>query len=107
MRKNLNLLLTSLLLVSLHAAATPASLSIENFNIRGGQTKTMLIDLNHPSDQITLVQFDMQLPEGLSIATADGDFAVDIAGRTTQKKHSLECKAVGSGYRFLMYSSSK
>ena len=106
MRKNLYLLLTSLLLVSLHAAATPASLSIENFNIRGGQTKTMLIDLNNPSDQITLVQFDMQLPEGLSIATADGDFAVDIAGRTTQKKHSLECKAVDSGYRFLMYSSS-
>ena len=106
MRKKLCLLLTSLLLVAVHAVATPASLSIQNFSIRGGETKTMYINLNNPSDQITLVQFDMQLPEGLSITTSDGEYSVDIAGRTTARKHSLECKAVGGAYRFLMYSSS-
>ena len=106
MRKKLCLFLTSLLLVAVHAVATPASLSIQNFSIRGGETKVMYINLNNPSDQITLVQFDMQLPEGLSIPMSDGDYSVDIAGRTTQKKHSLECKAVGGAYRFLLYSSS-
>ena len=106
MRKKLCLFLTSLLLVAVHAVAAPASLSIQNFSIRGGETKVMYINLNNPSDQITLVQFDMQLPEGLSIPMSDGDYSVDIAGRTTQKKHSLECKAVGGAYRFLLYSSS-
>ena len=104
MRKKLCLLLTSLLLVTVHAVATPASLSIQNFSIRGGETKVMNINLNNPSDQITLVQFDMSLPEGLSIVKADGDFAVDIAGRT--KKHTLECSEVSGGYRFLLFSTS-
>ena len=64
----------------------------------------MKINLNNPSDQITLVQFDMNLPEGLSIVKTDGDFAVDIAGRT--KKHTLECSEVSGGYRFLLFSTS-
>lgn len=104
MRKKLCLLLTTLLLVAVYAMATPASLSIQNFSIRGGETKVMKINLNNPSDQITLVQFDMNLPEGLSIVKTDGDFAVDIAGRT--KKHTLECSEVSGGYRFLLFSTS-
>ena len=104
MRKKLFLLLTSLMLTSVYAAATPSSLSIENFTIRGGETKTMFIDLNNPSDEITCVEFYMKLPEGLSVATSDGDLAVDIAGRT--KKHTLECSQTAGGYHFLLVSTS-
>ena len=104
MRKKVYLFLTVLLLTSLHAAAVPASLSIEDFSISAGETKEMLIDLNNPSDQITLVQFDMSLPAGLSIANLDDD--VDIAGRTTYKKHSLDVNEVNGVVRFLLWSSS-
>ena len=74
-------------LLPLVGSAANSTLSIESFNIKAGETQTMLIDLNNPSQQVTLVELYMQLPEGLSLAT--GDDSYDIAGRTTWKKHSL------------------
>ena len=74
-------------LLPLVGSAANSTLSIEPFNIKAGETQTMLIDLNNPSQQVTLVELYMQLPEGLSLAA--GDDSYDIAGRTTWKKHSL------------------
>lgn len=89
------------------ASATSATLSIEEFTIKAGETKEMLIDLNNPNDEITLVQFDMILPIGLSITMEDGEMAIDIAGRTTWKKHSLNANTLATGEtRFLLNSSS-
>ena len=81
-----------------------AKLSIESFDIKAGETKTMMIDMQNPEDQVTLVQFDLRLPSGLSIAS--GDDAIDIAGRTTWKKHTLATNAVDGITRFLLYSST-
>ena len=105
-KRKVHLLLVALLLMPLHAAATPANLAIEEFGIRGGETKEMLIDLNCPDGNITLVQFDMKLPTGLSIVKEDGEFLVDIAGRTTWKKHSLNTSVVGTATRFLLASNT-
>ena len=88
------------------AAATPATLSIEDFTIVAGQTQTMLIDLNNPDTEVTLVQFDLRLPTGLSIAVEEEELAVDIAGRTTWKKHSLSTSSVNGATRFLLASQS-
>ena len=81
-----------------------AKLTIEDFTIKAGETQTMLIDLQNPDDQVTLVQFDLRLPDGLSIAT--GDDAIDIAGRTTWKKHTLTSNAIDGITRILLYSST-
>lgn len=81
-----------------------AKLSIESFDIKAGETKTMMIDMQNPENQVTLVQFDLRLPSGLSITT--GDDAIDIAGRTTWKKHTLTSNAVDGITRFLLYSST-
>lgn len=81
-----------------------AKLSIEPFEIKAGETKTMLIDMQNPDDQVTMVQFDLRLPDGLSIAT--GDDAVDIAGRTTWRKHTLTSKAINGLTRILLYSAT-
>jgi len=81
-----------------------AKLSIESFEIKAGENKTMLIDMQNPEDQVTLVQFDLRLPDGLSIAT--GDDAIDIAGRTTWKKHTLTSNATNGVTRILLYSST-
>jgi hypothetical protein len=85
---------------------TPATLSIEDFTISAGETQTMLIDLNNPDTQVTLVQFDLRLPTGLSIAVENEELAVDIAGRTTWKKHSLSTSSVNGATRFLLASQS-
>jgi len=88
------------------AAQTNTKLSIEDFTIRAGQTKTMSIDVNNPDMEVTLVQFDMQLPAGLSIAIEDDEFVTDIA-RTTYKKHSLNTNVLDDGsIRFLLSSTS-
>ena len=84
-----------------------ASLSIEPFNIKAGETKTMTINLNNPNDELTLVQFDLHLPQGLSIKTAGGDLDIDMCERTNWRKHTLDANKVdGDTYRFLLYSSS-
>ena len=84
-----------------------AALAIESFSIKAGETKTMTIDLNNPNDELTLVQFDLHLPKGLSIKTVGGDLGIDMCDRTNWRKHSLEANEVdGGAYRFLLYSSS-
>ena len=81
-----------------------AKLSIQDFTIKAGETKTMLIDMQNPNDQVTLVQFDLRLPDGLSIAT--GNDATDIAGRTTWRKHTLTSNATNGVTRIMLYSST-
>ena len=83
-----------------------ARLSIEDFKIKAGEEKEMLIDLTNPNDEITLVQFDLHLPEGLTIKKNGTDLDFDIAGRTTWRKHTLDGNETEDGYRFLLYSSS-
>ena len=48
-------------------AQNSTRLSVEDFTISGGETKTMTVDLDNPDMQVTLVQFDLVLPEGLSV----------------------------------------
>ena len=83
-----------------------AELSIEDFSIRAGETKEMLVSLKNPDTDLTLLQFDLRLPAGLSIAKEGDDEGVDIAGRTTWKKHSLRSNAVGDVTRILLASNA-
>ena len=79
-------------------------LIIQPFSIKAGETKEMVIYLENDKD-ITLVQFDMMLPDGLTIPVdADDELLIAIAGRTTTNKHSLDASAIGGGYRFLLAS---
>ena len=88
-------------------AGSSASLSIEPFDIKAGETKEMVIDLSNSQDEITLVQFDLRLPDGLTLKETGGEYDYDIAGRTTWRKHSLEANKLSDGsIRFLLASSS-
>jgi hypothetical protein len=87
------------------AADGAAALSIESFNIEAGGTAEMKIDLTNPNDDITLVQFDMYLPAGLSISKDGDEYEVDLA-RTSYKKHSLDLGTSFDDFtRFLLWSS--
>ena len=83
-----------------------AKLSLKPFDIKAGETKEMLIELKNPNDEITLVQFDLHLPEGLAIKKSGNELDFDMAGRTTWRKHTLDANEVDGSYRFLLYSSS-
>ena len=83
-----------------------AVLAIEPFNIAAGGEAEMVIDLTNPSDEITLVQFDLRLPDGLSVKQTGGEYVYDIADRTTWRKHSLDANETDGIVRFLLASSS-
>ena len=97
---------TIMALLPIQSVAATATLSIEDFTIKQGETKEMLIDVNNANMQVTMVEFYMQLPSGLSVATENGELAVDIAGRTTWKKHSLEASITDGTVHFFLYSGS-
>ena len=88
------------------ASATGTALSIEDFDIKVDETKEMLIDLTNPDNEVTLVQFDLHLPEGLNIKKSGSDLDIDMADRTSWRKHTLDANEVDDAYRFLLYSSS-
>jgi len=87
-------------------ASGSATLSIEPFDITAGSEATMTIDLNNPDDVLTLVQFDLTLPKGLSVKTVGGDYDIDMAGRTSWRKHSLDANLNDGYYTFLLKSDS-
>lgn len=84
-----------------------AYISYEPFAIQAGQEKEMVIDLTNPGDEITLVQFDMHLPAGLSLKKIGSDYDYDMAGRTDWRRHSLDLHQLNDGsIRFLLSSTS-
>jgi len=84
-----------------------ARLAVEGFSVAAGGEAELVIDLVNPADVITLVQFDLRLPAGLTLKETDGEYDYDIAGRTTWRKHSLDINQLADGtIRFLLASSS-
>ena len=94
-------------LLPMRSMAASATLSIEDFTIKGGETKTMFIDVNNADMQVTLVQFDMRLPQGLSVALEDEEYDIFIAGRTTYKKHSVSVNLIDGLLRVMLHSSNR
>ena len=103
MKKISMFILTMLLPLVAHAAGT-STLSIEPMDIKAGETKTMFINLNNPNQQVTMVEFYLQLPEGLTVV--DSEDNPDIAGRTTWKKHSLYMTLDGNKYHIMLASAT-
>ena len=92
---------------ALDEGTATTGLSIEPYELAAGGETEIVIDLTNPEDEITLVQFDLRLPAGLSLKTIDGEYDYDIAGRTTWRKHSLDANALDDGaIRFLLASPS-
>lgn len=80
-----------------------ASLSIEDFNIVAGEEKPMLIDLANPGCEVTMVQFDLHLPVGLTLK--EGEEGFDMAGRTSWRYQSLSAVTTDGIVRFTLSSS--
>ena len=87
-------------------AQSQTKLTVDDFTIKAGETKTLTVNLENPDMTVTLVQFDLELSEGLSVAKdEDEEYLMDIVtSRTTLKKHSLDYNDKNG--RILLSSSS-
>lgn len=81
-------------------------LHVANFTIAPGQTMTIPVELLNPDDSYIMLEFWMQLPEGVSIDTDEyGDPKV-TANTERLTRHVLEIEAKGdNAYKVLIYSS--
>ncbi len=104
MKKHRFILWILAMLLPLSGAAATASLSIKPFSIQTGNEAEMQIELTNADIQLTLVQFDLQLPAGLTVKQSGGKYECSKASRSP--KHSLEVNEVDGRIRFLLHSSN-
>lgn len=83
------------------------SLSASNLKLMTGKQQEVSIALNNESE-IIMIEFEMQLPSGISIAKdEDDEFLTELVSSRVAKSHTLEVADQGNGkYKFLLYSSS-
>ena len=100
-----------LLMLSLMAvwAEGTATMSLTNISLKPGEEVTLGIELTNPEDDITGVQCDLYLPQGISIKKdADGEFISQVTDRiNTRKPHTLAWAWQSDGaMRLLNYSTT-
>lgn len=86
------------------AAQSQTKLTVDDFTINANETQTLTVNLENPDMTVTLVQFDLELPEGLSIPKdEDEEYLIDMTSRAS-KKHTLDYNDKNG--RVLLSSSS-
>ena len=81
------------------------NLSVSNVEIKAGETKEILINLNNPSKKYAAFQFDLVLPDGISIAQNDRGKLIASLNADRIDDHTLNVSDMGSNtYRFLSFS---
>ena len=83
-----------------------AMLHIKPFDIRPGETREMAVSLTNPDDALTLLQFDLLLPQGLMVERDADGLVADMAGRTSRNSHQLCAYGDGGNIRFLLASAA-
>lgn len=85
---------------------TTASLEVIPFAIAPGEEKEVEVVLNNPDDAFTGLQFDLALPEGISLVSDEDGYFVSLGSRTTSRKHTIEAQQRADGtIRVMAYSN--
>ena len=93
-------------LLSLTAGRAADRLQVENITIKPSEVKELKLSLALDNEKYAGVQFDIQLPTGLSLGVEGSGVYYALAGI---QPNDLECKVTGiqeGTYRFMLYSSS-
>lgn len=100
------IIISALLAVAGNALATDG-LHVAAFTIAPGETMTVPVELQNPDDSYIMLEFWMQLPEGVSIDTdTDGELLVTKNSERLTQYHPLEIEAKGNNsYKVLIYST--
>ena len=100
------IIISALLAVAGNALAADG-LHVAAFTIAPGETMTVPVELQNPDDSYIMLEFWMQLPEGVSIDTnTDGELLVTKNSERLTQNHPLEIEAKGNNcYKVLIYST--
>lgn len=81
---------------------------IDDITIDAEEQKEIPILLNNPGEQFTGLQFDIYLPNGLSVASDEfGDLLLNVGSRTNYKRHTVASAVLPDGaLRVVAYSTS-
>ncbi len=83
-----------------------SALWIEPFSLEASETKEITFSLTNPDDEFTLLQFDLNLPEGLTINRMGEEYEIGIDSRTTWQSHQLAAYDNNNNIRCLLASNS-
>lgn len=94
-----------IVMLTLVGMASADNLTIEKVKIKAGGKKQIAISLKNPSKQYEAFQFDLVLPNGVSIAKNEkGNMITSLSG-DRKVDHSLSVKLQeDKSYRFMSYS---
>ena len=89
-------------------AQAETTFSFGQLDIKAGQTKDLVVNLDNPDMEVWMMQFDMQLSEGLEVEMdADGTLVMVETDRIP-RTHILDGNRLSDGtYRFLIYTTKK
>lgn len=89
-----------------------AHLTMADVVLNADETSTLSICLSNPSDEITALQFDLYLPEGVTMAETidewgDVNTGISLSGRTNANRHSVtSAKQPDGALRVLITSTT-
>ena len=94
-------------LLAMAGNASADELVISDFSISPGETKTISIALDNPTNDYIAFEFWMRLPDGVRIVYDDDDFLMATLNSSRADRHELEVKEPDNDgvYHFLCYSN--
>lgn len=106
MKKTL-FVLTVMLLTFVSNTFAADELFIESFVLQPGETKMVNILLSNPDAEYRDIQFDLYLPQGITVPQdGDGEYLVEVGSRCT-KKHQVGFSYNNGHYVCMLYSSGQ
>jgi len=98
-------IIMALVLLAFVGKAFADNLMVENVTMSAGETKEVAITLDNPNAEYVAFQFDLVLPEGLSIAKNKKGKLMASLNEDRIDDHTLNVADMGSNtYRFLSFS---
>ncbi len=98
-------MIMALVLLAFVGKAFADNLTVESVTMRAGETKEVAIALDNPDAEYVAFQFDLVLPEGLSIAKNKKGKLMASLNEDRIDDHTLNVADMGSNtYRFLSFS---
>lgn len=105
MKKNFTLMMAMLFAFASSAFADD-KVYFADFEIEPGEELEVEILLDNPDAEYRDLQFDLYLPEGITVVEEDEEFLVDKGSRCT-KKHTIGFSYTEGHYVCMLYSTAK
>ena len=105
MQKRISILCAILCMSIAYVNAATNTLEVAEINVEKGATETVLPISLINGNSITGFQFDLKLPDGISVATDEEDICLIEVARTTSRQHDISTYRYSDGTLRILCSS--